>query len=264
MILHSGTFEVLANRLVEQGFMVVATDMRGYGRWYHNKTDRTISYEKTEKDLISLGRTLKQWYPKLPIFYVGESLGASMAVRLASRHPDLVDGLVLSSPGLKPRLWMIPQVVTEVAQVAANFRTQLNLKPYIQRFSSDDPRVSKEILNDPLARTNLSAWELILSRNAIHSTLSYVKAIDPRIPVLIVQGSEDRTLKANAVVLMLSRLRSTDQTVKWFPHRGHVLIETAFVQPAVAEAIEDWLQRHVVSAPMESATGERVHQVSLD
>ncbi len=67
-------------------------------------------------------------------------------------------------------------------------------------------------------------------------------------PVLIIQGSNDRVVKSNAVVQLLSSLKSQDQTVRWFSNRGHLLLETDFVQPDTMLIVTGWLREHATES----------------
>ncbi len=121
LVMHGGTYDTLARQLVKQGFVVAAPDMRGYGHWLsqkdngQNKADDSkdgfeISYDDSYADLAALAKKLKGQYPDLPLFLIGESLGAAMSLRLAATEPDVVDGLVLSSPAIKRQTFLGPVV----------------------------------------------------------------------------------------------------------------------------------------------------------
>lgn len=254
LIMHGTAYDALGRALASQGFVVVAPDLRGYGQWYHGpnvpKKERAVSYETSYKDVVRITERLHLDYPNLPVFLIGESLGADIVIRVASTHPGMVNGLVLSSPAIKHRLVVLPRMLAEAGLLMANPRRQIDLSPYIKYASSEDPRVRNEILNDPLARKNLSVRELLKSLATMKATLGFVRRISPATPVLVIQGNADRTLKANAVVLLLSRLKSTDQTVKWFPHSGHVLLETAYLQPFALETVQGWLKQHIRQTPL--------------
>lgn len=242
-IMHGGTYDKLARELVAQGFIVYAPDLRGYGRWSQRES---VDYRASERDITSLAETLKKSHPSLPMFFLGESLGADMAIRLASRHPDLVNGLILSSPALKHyTVYVLPRMIEDCVRLTTNPGRQVDLVPYIKEAASEDPRISDEILSDPMVRKELTTREILKASNAIHATMSYVAAIPADKPVLVIQGKLDKTVKAKAVLLLLSRLKSHDQTVRWLPSRGHVLLETAYLQPSLLETIEGWLNQHV-------------------
>lgn len=251
MVMHGGTFDVLANRLVPQGFLVAAPDLRGYGRWQVGASSHTanlsIDYEQSQADIVSLLKQLKEQFPNLPLFCVGESIGADQAIRAAAAAPEIIDGLVLSSPAIKRRRMMSKQMMTDMAIFATNPRRQMDLTPYIKRCASEDPKVVEAMLDDPLVRKHLSTGELVKSAAFMRSTLKHVKLVPDKVPVLVIQGDGDRLLKSNAVVLLLTRLKSRDQVVRWFHERGHILLETSLVKADTVRTVQGWLIQHTKS-----------------
>jgi acylglycerol lipase len=264
LVMHGKSFDKLARTLVTQGYAVAATDMRGYGAYAQEHSHKfctaedckaKIDYQKSYADLVRLGQSLKEQYPGRPMFVVGESLGGSMAIRLAAEHKEMVDGIVLSSPAIKRHTFIDPYSVADCGIVVASPRHQFDLMPFMRHYSSDDPEIVDELINDPLTRKHLSAYELLKSDNAVRKTVSYIPQISPETPVLVIQGSADRCVKANAVVLLLAHLRSVDQTVKWFAERGHILIETSHIKADTMDTVVSWIHTHVDSPALQAKYG---------
>jgi pimeloyl-ACP methyl ester carboxylesterase len=80
---------------------VVSTDIRGHGRGL--RSEKPFTLEAAADDIAELIKTLDA----APAVVVGYSMGGSLALLCASRHPDVVAGLVLVSTGLQWRasLW---------------------------------------------------------------------------------------------------------------------------------------------------------------
>ena len=112
-------------------------------------------------------------------------------------------------------------------------------------FASNDPRVVAETINDPLVRKKLSTLDLLKTVSAIKPTLKYAEKVGPNVPVLVIQGSSDKMLKSKAMIELLGRLHSNDQTVKWFNDRGHLMLETAYLRPDVVQTVDRWLDDHI-------------------
>lgn len=256
LAMHGKSFDRLGRTLAAEGYMVYATDTRGYGRCVDDSRackvrncKHKVDYAKSYNDLVRLSRTLRELHPSLPVFGIGESMGAAMCIRLAACNPELVDALVLSSPAVKRRSLIDPYLLVNAGIVMSNPRAQLDLMPFVRKYCSDDPRVIEEKERDPLLRRHLSAFELLKATVEIRKTISYVPNVNPETPVLVIQGSADRVLRPDAVMTLLSKLPSKDQTVKWFSHRGHILLETDYVKPDTMEAVVSWVNAHA-SSPM--------------
>lgn len=257
MVMHGGVYDHLANELVGLGFEVYAQDLRGYGRWQFQPSSKSVlSYKASLEDLKALVRAAHNEHPDLPVFLIGESMGAGLSLRAAEAIPDEISGLVLSSPALKRRNYCEPEMVKDVAALLANPVRQFDMVPYIRKFASEDPVIAQETIEDPMVRKTLSLRELLTTASVIRSNINHVKNIPADMPVLVIQGDHDRMLQQNAVVTLLKKLKSTDQTVRWLPGKGHVLIETAHIDPTTLFTVKSWLVGHLPSG------AERIAKVS--
>lgn len=257
MVMHGGVYDHLANELVGLGFEVYAQDLRGYGRWQFAPTAKNmVSYKESLEDLKALVRAARNEHPDLPVFLIGESMGAGLSLRAAEAMPGEISGLVLSSPALKRRNYCEPEMVKDVAALLANPVRQFDMVPYIRKFASEDPEIAQETIEDPMVRKTLSLRDLMTTASVIRSNINHVKNIPADMPVLVIQGDHDRMLQQNAVVTLLKKLKSTDQTVRWLPGKGHVLIETAHIDPATLFTVKSWLVGHLPGG------AERIAKVS--
>lgn len=255
LVMHGRVYDQMARDLAQDGYVVFAPDLRGYGRW--NSEDMTIhdgkealarnhkvNYEQSFQDLKALVRSIKSHYGDTPVYLIGESLGAGFSMRLASELPDQIAGIVLSSPALKRRFYLEPVMVKQVARLMANPVSEVDLVPYIKKFSSEDPMIVQDAIEDPYVRKSLNCAALCATARLIKSNMSHVGGIPADMPVLVLQGDNDRMLKAEAVSVFMDKLRSKDQTIRWMPGKGHVLIETNRISADTLGTIKDWLAVH--------------------
>jgi acylglycerol lipase len=268
--MHGGVFNTMAQSLASNGIDVFAQDLRGYGRWLTDpkftgdKRATTIDYESSYSDLVSMIKQARKQYPDIPLFLIGESLGATLTLHAAADLPQDVNGLILSSPAVK--IHSLVKSKLECAPVLANPVKQMDIKRYIKKFASEDDRVAEGALNDPLVRKRLSAIDLYRTITTCRPALDYAKKISANIPVLIIQGSSDRMVKSEAVIKLLAEMKSNDQTVRWFRDRGHLLLETDVVRPDTIETVDSWLAERVHKFSVANAvdTNRRLGQTSLD
>ncbi|MFN8553823.1 MAG: alpha/beta fold hydrolase [Candidatus Obscuribacterales bacterium] len=250
LVMHGGVYNALANKLASEGMIVMAPDLRGFGRWQskHSK-DAQLDYDKSLQDIDELVKAARARYPDLPLYCIGESMGAGLAMHTAINNPQIVDGLVLSAPALKPRIYMGP-LISETLKP----QKQVKLEPYIRKWASEDPRIVEESLADPLVTKRLTAWQIMKSIHYMRPNLGYAKKLPSNIPFLVMQGDQDRILKSNAVVKLISNAKTKDQTVRWFNNRGHLLLETAFIPPDTINTVNNWLQTHIEEASQSQPT----------
>ncbi len=100
---HGGWYHRLGRTLASAGYITSFPDRRGSGA---NQRDRghTPSARRLIRDLVEWLLAVRRENPGLPTALAGISWGGKLAVVVASRHPELVDGIALICPGLHPRV----------------------------------------------------------------------------------------------------------------------------------------------------------------
>lgn len=259
LTLHGQLYRVLLKNFAASGFYACAFDMRGFGRCFvdtkgqysvNGESKRKVNYPKSYEDVVRLAQLIREHYPGLPLYLMGESLGTCMCIKVAGAHPELADGLILSGPTVEvnPLMFVHPKVIE--AGTWGYFekpRFTVNTNAFVEYLVSDDEDVVNELLEDPLCRKGLSIPDLIKTRNFVAGTLPYARKIRHNLPVLVIQGSRDRCMVPKAIVKLSKNVQSSDQTLRWFNAYGHLLLETIYLRPAVVDAIFDWLYDHCPS-----------------
>jgi alpha-beta hydrolase superfamily lysophospholipase len=249
LVLHGGVYDAMATQLAGQGIRVVAPDLRGYGHWVESparidKRKACINYKQSNADMVALTRCLKTEYPNIPLYIIGESLGADIALHVASECPQLVDGLVLAAPSVKHR-WFVSDLVKNAPLGLSMPFKQIDLSCHIQKYFSDDSAITEATVDDPLVRKRMSPVELLLTEQEASKCLKYAKKVSAETPVLVMQGGGDLMLKSEAVSELLATLPSKDQKLEWFAQRGHLLLETPLVYADTMAVVSTWINQHV-------------------
>lgn len=255
--LYSGTFDMLAHHLAATGYAVYAIDMRGFGRWQQESAkfygDNGVHYTQSKEDILQTLRYLRENNPNIKIYCLGESLGANLAIWVASNRPDLIDGIILSSPCVKHIWHHGPREALDLTKGFFSPNKRTNLAPHIEPFLSSDKRVTEAYEADPIILTRLSPVELIKSMKTNKQALAQVQNIPATMPVLIIAGAKDKIYSAKAIPALAQQIGSDRKTVLIEPQEGHLLLENNFIAPAIIKAIDNWLAKN--NAPSEHLTG---------
>lgn len=243
--LHGGAFDTLARELAGKGYEVLAPDFRGFGRWYlgEGKTlpNGEIAYYRSREDVVGILLKLRSQHPNLPIVCMGESLGANMAFWLASVHPDLIDGIIASSPCSDRQSTMCKTFMADFAKFWVNPKRNIPLEKYARRYLSEDDEIIAAYLKDAGNRKTMTFWETMQSFHANKSSLLFVDKIPASMPILVLVGEQDRMYRADAIKKVMERIHSNFEEVITFKDRGHIHLETPHLKPDILTSISTWI-----------------------
>jgi alpha-beta hydrolase superfamily lysophospholipase len=242
---HGKVYDHLASKLAAEGYVVYAPDLRGLGRAYSTGLAPKLDYTgATDGDLAILADRIRKENKGLPLMVGGESMGGAFSIRLAALHPEFVDGLILSGAAIKN----VPHYIGLFPQSFRNLvgprHPQVDFSNQIRKYFSDDPRITNDLLRDPLVRKRFDVSELTQCRAVSRDTVGLVSSVRPNIPVLLLQSVDDMQTSARRSMRVYDHeLRSTDFTPVILPPRGHILIESPYVQKDVEDTVVNWLNK---------------------
>lgn len=243
----SGCFESLSRYLNAAGFTLVAMDLRAHGYWFHeadqSQSRARLDYSRSAQDLQQLAVRVKKCSPSLPLFCIGESVGAGVATLAASRAPDLFAGIILASPGTRPNLFNPLMVARDFFEGITDLDRQLDVSGYITRYSSEDARITKEMCTDKLSRTTLSGKEILKTAAFIRRTPRFASLLPPQTRVLVLQGKDDHMVRLSSIKAILRKVPSSDKKLVVFPNCGHILLGTAYLKEPVLQTLVGWLKK---------------------
>jgi acylglycerol lipase len=248
---HAGWFAETAADLDGQGVAVYGPDRRGSGRsgGPRGHLDR---YERALDDVSEVVRLAASEHPGTPLFLAGSSWAAKLAVVYAAQRPGALSGLLLLGPGLLPRVHLPParQLLVAVGHlVAPTARLPIPLTPEL--YTANRPYVDL-IQTDPLRLLEATAqffWETArLDRRRRRASARL------RLPLLVLQGQDDKMMDVPKTRRWFSRLGVEDKTYVAYPGAGHTLDFEPDRSRYLADMLE-WLSARVSSGSPRSTGG---------
>lgn len=243
--LHGGAFDPMARKLADKGYEVYAPDLRGFGRWCSEDgkpiPNGEIAVYKSRDDIVGLILSLREQHPNVPIYMMGESLGANLSLWIASVHPNLIDGIVIASPCSVRSSGLSPTLAADFMKFWVKPKRNIPLKPYAKRFLSEDQRVTDAYINDPKNRKTMTFWESMQSMHANKSSLMFVEQIPKDMNILCIVGENDRMYKARGAKDLMKRIPSDNAHLIILQKRGHIHFETPYIKPDVFNEVSTWL-----------------------
>jgi acylglycerol lipase len=207
-----------------QGIACFAYDQRGFGA--APKRGYWAGREAYTTDLQNFVRQVKQLYPGIPVYVLGESMGGAvvMAAIRDARMPT-VDGIILAAPAVWPRgimpwyqttlLWVLSHTVPWMSFSGEDVKAKL----------SDNREMMRELDSDPLVLRQTRIEALYGLTDLMDSAFENADLL--RGKILLLYGDRDDIIPKEAIYAFLKRFYTsgTDgKTVGFYPQAYHLLL----------------------------------------
>lgn len=241
--MHKGGYNAFARQMVPEGVSVYAIDVRGFGSWVARGVNR-IDFNGTLTDIGASLKEMRRLNPGVPIIILGESMGGAIALRAASMYPDLVDGLVSSVPA-GDRFDSADSKLGIVSHVLAHgFNSPIDVGPAVTGSATKKESLRQAWLHDPLARTQVTANELIDFRKFMNSSFEFAGNIK-KIPVLFVQGSNDKLVRPAGTWKLFHSIGSPRRQIVLSATAEHLIFEAGQFSDQDLGFVERWISKNV-------------------
>ncbi len=185
VLIHGGgsTIESSFGRILPsfaEDFEVIAVELQAHGRTGDREAPE--SFEQDADDVAALLSALK--IPKAS--FLGFSNGGNTAIQITSRHPEIVERLVLTSTFYK-RDGLVPGFFDGMKQATINDMPQ-SLKDAFLKVNPDSSKLLNMFNKDRNRMMNFKDWD--------DKILSSIK-----VPTLIINGDRDVILTSHALAM---------------------------------------------------------------
>jgi alpha-beta hydrolase superfamily lysophospholipase len=244
---YSGAFDDIGPKFAARAIAAFAYDQRGFGATRSRR--HWCGRKRMVKDAIDAISFIRTRYGNLPLFIVGESMGAAIAVNTAASAPGLdVSGIVLAAPGAIAgglrRLF-----ASLLVRLVEFFAPESELT--IERLSARELNASSAIrlLCDPMV---LRGVRLRMAFGLLELAAAAVEAARKvSVPVLTMIGSKEDFLR-NKCIAQLHRSLAGEKTWREFEGGPHLLLHWQEADKVLAEVLA-WIEARIGTA--QSITG---------
>ena len=237
---HGGYYKELACLMALKGTIVVAPDLRGHGHseGVRGDIDRFDRYVMDVDVAVTWAITM---WPDTPIFVLGESMGASIAIQYIARglyqtYQIPLVGLVFVSPvfssAIRPTFRRSLLIAPTRPAVVVIGREELGCR---------DPAFNALLRADPLFVRRVSARFII--RLTLWLWQSKRKAAKINLPLLVLLGGRDYIARRSGTQAFLRRVAAREQRIVTFPRAYHCLLRDPDT-PDVVGVLNAWLIAH--------------------
>jgi len=216
---HSGRYNNVVDVLLPRGISIWALDLRGHGR-SEGKKGHIGSFEEYISDvlfLVNIARKSKEEDTKC--FILGHSMGGLITLYFALRYPQLIDGMIISSPalGLAVRVPIIKVILGRLMSFLFPSFTMgngLNVG-----MLSHDEGVVRAYVEDPLVHDRVSARWFTEMLNAMEYVNSSPEKLN--IPILMQLAQDDHLTDPLVSEEFFERLTVGDKTLRVYEGLYH-------------------------------------------
>ncbi len=207
-----------------QNIAVFTYDQRGFGaapqRGFWAGRDTYAA------DLRGFVRAIKQYYPGIPIYLLGESMGGAVVITaVRDGHMPKVDGIILVAPALWPREVMPWYQTTLLALLAHTVPWMTFSGEGVGAKLSDNREMMRELDNDPLVLRKTRVEALHGLTDLMDSAFDNASYLGGKI--LLLYGDKDDIIPKNAIYAFLKGLFSSGtqgKTVGFYHNSYHLLL----------------------------------------
>ena len=240
--LHHRSYEEFGARISKLGYGIVSFDMRGFGGYKDEKGYDLVDLTGCVEDLGNIIKLFRRDYPTTSLFLLGESMGGAIALHVAAKYQNELQGLVSSVPA--GSRYKGKRTDFKVAlKLVHGKNQQFDIGNQVVDQATHDAALRKEWKDDPSARMNLSASELVKFQKFMNQNERLAKGLKT-LPVIIFQGFGDKLVKPEGTLALYNALGTKYKNLELIGHQEHLIFEEGQCPPEVMDGLLGWLNNH--------------------
>jgi alpha-beta hydrolase superfamily lysophospholipase len=248
-------WEIPAPDFAAGGIAVFSPDLRGFGgtasRGYWAGSQGMVDDTRVMADL------LRQRYPGVPVYLMGESMGAAVLMVLATEpHAPRVAGYLMVAPAVWGRTEMNP-FLRSVLWLASHTVPGMLLenRGYVKIKASDNREALVRLSEDPLTilKTRVDATQGLV--NLMDAALASAPKFHAR--ALFIYGGKDDLIPKRATLATWRTLPKGAATLAYYPEHYHLVMRDLERETPIKDAVA-WMKDP--AAPLPSGADKAAKQ----
>lgn len=238
--LNSRSYELFGRTMASRGVPTYAIDVRGFGKWQTDGTHTPLDLPSAVGDVNKTLNKLRNHFPHLPLFLLGESMGGALAIKAAAKYDGRLSGLIASVPS-NQRFSGAKTAAKVGINLVLNKSKKIDVSNYVVEQATSNDELRLLWLDDPGNRLKLSASELLGFQKFMNDALQEAASVKT-IPVLVIQGAQDRLVKPEGTINLFRKLGTADKDLLLVGKAEHLIFEKGQFSSAVIEIVDAWLK----------------------
>ncbi|QQR57838.1 MAG: alpha/beta fold hydrolase [Candidatus Melainabacteria bacterium] len=240
---HSSTYERLACQMAAYGITTTSLDVQGFQAPEPGSKQDLIDFDQTVEQVRLAAQTYKRNHPNLPVFVLGESTGGTIALKLAAKYPDCVDGILCSSPTWKVNGRNKIAFLEFLDLTVLRTRRQGLAVNYVIRRTTVNKDIQARMLREEGRRQRFSIWESLKFMHFINTSPRTALQIKTT-PVFIVQGLNDQLGKTKWSAMLFNKISGSKKTLLLDANAEHLICEEGQCSEDIVEAMKNWMMKN--------------------
>lgn len=235
---HSGRYQAFGRYFASRGIPVLAFDLRGLGQ-SGGRRGHVDSFSDYVRDLLLFRARLAERHPGAKVVLAGHSTGGLLALAAAEGRGEAFDAVVASAPALELSM-KVPGWKATLGRMLAKVAPRLTMTNEINAADlARNPEVGRRYVADPhVCKLVSTRWfvEFVATQARVMAEAGKVAR-----PVFILQGTDDRLVRAEASRAFYERLGSIPKSFRHMEGFYHELFQEDQREEVFALILE-WLR----------------------
>jgi len=238
---YSGRYAHVGDHFANEAIALYMSDLRGHGL-SEGIRGHVDSFDDYLDDLDIFIAMVKEKEKGKKIFLLGHSLGGQIAIAYALKYPSKIDGMIVSSPLLKPAMDIPPDLEKMVRNMANSNPSQSIPNPIDPNILSHDKKVCEKYAKDPMVfKTMTAKWatEFFAKGDELIANAGKLK-----VPTLLMLAGSDKLVKTEASKEFAKKVTEKDFQMKIYDGFYHELFNEV-EKDKIFRDVDAWLKPRI-------------------